>query len=44
VSRADNLPPSNVDVTESESLNLPEHSGPRRAVMGLFYLSFLYIM
>jgi hypothetical protein len=35
---ADNLPPSSADVTESGSLNLPEHSGPHRPVMGLLYL------
>jgi hypothetical protein len=36
---ADNLPPSSADVTEYESLNLPEPSQPHRAVMGLLYLS-----
>jgi hypothetical protein len=35
---ADNLPPSSADVTEFESLNLPEPSGPHRPVMGLLYL------
>jgi hypothetical protein len=35
---ADNLPPSSADVTESGSLNLPEASGPHRAVMGMIYL------
>jgi hypothetical protein len=35
---AENLPPSSADVTESGSLNLPEHSGPHRAVMGLLCL------
>jgi hypothetical protein len=35
---ADNLPPSNADVTEYGSLNLPEPSGPHRHVMGLLYL------
>jgi hypothetical protein len=34
---ADNLPPSSADVTESESLNLPELSGPHSPVMGLLY-------
>jgi hypothetical protein len=38
---ADNLPPSSADVTESGILNLPESSGPRRAVMGMFYLYFV---
>jgi hypothetical protein len=38
--KADNLPPSSVGVTESGSLNLSEHSGPHRAVMGmLFYVN-----
>jgi hypothetical protein len=32
---AGNLPPSSADVTESGNLNLPEPSGPYRAVMGL---------
>jgi hypothetical protein len=40
---ADNLPPSSADVTESESLNLPETSGPYRPVMGLLYL-YLYTL
>jgi hypothetical protein len=35
---ADNLPHSSADVMESGSLNLPEHSGPHRPVMGLLYL------
>jgi hypothetical protein len=35
---AANLPPSNADVTESGSLNLPEPFGPQRPVMGLLYL------
>jgi hypothetical protein len=35
--KADNLPPSSTDVTESGSLNLPETSGPHRFVMGMFY-------
>jgi hypothetical protein len=34
----DNLPLSSVDVTECGNLNLPEPSGPHRAVMGLLYL------
>jgi hypothetical protein len=34
---ADNLQPSNADVTESGCLKLPEPSGPHRPVMGLFY-------
>jgi hypothetical protein len=34
VRKADNLPPSSADVTESGSLNLPEPSGPHRPVMG----------
>jgi hypothetical protein len=38
VRKADNLPPSSADVTESGSLNLPEPSGPHRPVMGLLYL------
>jgi hypothetical protein len=36
--KADNLPPSSADVTESGSLNLPEPSGPHRPVMGLLSL------
>jgi hypothetical protein len=39
---ADNLSPSSADVTESGSLNLPEPSGPHRAVMELLYL-FTYM-
>jgi hypothetical protein len=35
---AENLPPSSTDVTQSGSLNLPEPSGPHRAVMGMLYL------
>jgi hypothetical protein len=35
---AEHLPPSSADVTESESCNLPETSGPHRPVMGLLYL------
>jgi hypothetical protein len=42
VRKADNLPPSSADVTESGSLNLPEPSGPHRPVMGLLYLFFTY--
>jgi hypothetical protein len=38
VRKADNLPTSSADVTESGNLNLPELSGPHRAVMGMFYL------
>jgi hypothetical protein len=38
VRKAENLPLSSADVTESGSLNLPEPSGPHRAVMGLLYL------
>jgi hypothetical protein len=34
---ADNLQPSSTDVTESGSLNLPESSGPHRAVMRILY-------
>jgi hypothetical protein len=34
----DNLPPSSADVTESESLNLPEPFAPHRPVMGMLYL------
>jgi hypothetical protein len=37
---ADNLPPSNADVMESGSLNLPEPSVPHRPVIGLLYLYF----
>jgi hypothetical protein len=40
---ADNLPPSNADVTESGSFNLPEPSGPHRPVMGIL-LSIYYII
>jgi hypothetical protein len=36
VRKAENVSPSNADVTESGSLNLPEPSGPHRAVMGMF--------
>jgi hypothetical protein len=35
---ADNLPPSSADITKSGNLNLPEHSGPHRPVMGMIYL------
>jgi hypothetical protein len=35
---ANNLPPSIADVMESASLNLPEHSGSHRHVMGLIYM------
>jgi hypothetical protein len=42
VRKAENLPPSSVDVTDSGSLNLPEHSGPHRPVMGMIYL-YIYI-
>jgi hypothetical protein len=38
---ADNLPPSSADVTESGSLNLPELSGPRRPVVGLFFYNHI---
>jgi hypothetical protein len=38
VRKADNLPHSSADVTESGSLNLPELCGPHRPVMGLLYL------
>jgi hypothetical protein len=38
---ADNLPLSSADITESGSLNLPEPSGPHRAVMGLLYFTIL---
>jgi hypothetical protein len=34
---ADNLPPSSADVKESDTLKLPEHSGPHRPVIGMFY-------
>jgi hypothetical protein len=34
------LPPSSANVTESESLILPEPSEPHRPVMGLLYLVF----
>jgi hypothetical protein len=40
VLKADNLPPSSVDVAESGSLNLPERSGPHRPVMGMLYLFY----
>jgi hypothetical protein len=36
--KADNLPSSSVDVTESGSLNLSGPSGPHRPVMGMLYL------
>jgi hypothetical protein len=35
---AENLPPSSANVTEFGNLNLPEHSGPHRPVMGMLYL------
>jgi hypothetical protein len=38
VHKADNLPPSSADVTESGSLNLPEPFWPYRSVMGMLYL------
>jgi hypothetical protein len=38
VLKADNLPHSSADVTESGSLNVPEPCGPHRSVMGI--LSF----
>jgi hypothetical protein len=38
VRKADNLPPSSADVTESGSLDLPVPSGPHRPVMGMLYL------
>jgi hypothetical protein len=41
VCKADNLPPTSADVTESVSLNLPEPSGP---VMGMLYVSYIYIL
>jgi hypothetical protein len=44
VGKADNLPPSSADVTESESLNLREPSGPRRPVVGKFYLTLLRVV
>jgi hypothetical protein len=37
--KADNLPTSSADVTESEYLNLPEPSGPHRLVTEMLYLS-----
>jgi hypothetical protein len=36
--KADNLPPSSADVTESGSLNLPKPSGLHRPVMEMLYL------
>jgi hypothetical protein len=41
VRKAENLPLSSADVTESGSLNLPEPSGPHMPVMGLLYLIVL---
>jgi hypothetical protein len=41
---ADNLPPSNADVTEYGSLNLSEPSGSHRPVMALLHLFLLYTM
>jgi hypothetical protein len=35
VRKAENLPPSSADVTESGIPNIPEPSGPHRAVMGM---------
>jgi hypothetical protein len=37
VLKAEILPPSSADVTESGSLNLPELSEPHRPVMGMLY-------
>jgi hypothetical protein len=37
VRKADNLPHSTADVTESGSLNLPEPSGPHRPVIGILF-------
>jgi hypothetical protein len=42
VRKADNLPPSSADVTESGTLNLPEPYGPHRPAMGMLYL-YLYM-
>jgi hypothetical protein len=42
VCKADNLPDSSADVSESESLNLPEPSGSHMHVMGLLYLNIVY--
>jgi hypothetical protein len=44
VRKADNLPPSSAEVTESGSLNLSELSGPHRPVMGMLYLFLLLIL
>jgi hypothetical protein len=38
VRKADNLPPSSADVTESGSLNLPEPSVSHRPVMGMLFI------
>jgi hypothetical protein len=39
---ADYLIPSSADITESVSLNFPEHFMPHRPVVGLLYL-YLYL-
>jgi hypothetical protein len=44
VCKADNLPPSSADVTESGSLNLPEPCGPHRPVMGMLYFNLFYML
>jgi hypothetical protein len=38
VRKADSLPPSSADVTESGSLDLPQPSGPHRAVMAMLIM------
>jgi hypothetical protein len=41
VRKADNLPPSSADVTESGSLNLPDPSGSHRPVMGMLKKAYV---
>jgi hypothetical protein len=42
VHKADNLPPSSADVTESGSLNLPETSGSHRPVREILFPHLLF--
>jgi hypothetical protein len=45
VRKADNLPLSSADVTESGSLNLPEPSGLHRPAIGILYLIvYIYLL
>jgi hypothetical protein len=42
VRKADKLPPSRADITESGSLKLQEPPGPDRPVIGMLYLFFIF--